>query len=64
MQEKREKVSTDITAIREKLEGISAQEYDLKMEFHKLNGELMSVTNEKMELEEYKRVDIRDESKE
>lgn len=64
MQEKREKVNTDITAIREKLEGISAQEYELKMELHKLNNQLMSMKNEKTELEEYKRVGIWGESNE
>ena len=52
MREKREKVNTDITAIREKLEGISAQEYELKMTFHSLSCQAS-------ELEEYKRVEGR-----
>ncbi|KAK8833572.1 hypothetical protein WA577_001506, partial [Blastocystis sp. JDR] len=59
MREKREKVNTDITAIREKLEGISAQEYELKMTFHSLSCQLSEMENEASELEEYKRVEGR-----
>ena len=56
MREKREKVNTDITAIREKLEGISAQEYELKMTLHSLSCQLNEMENEETELEEFKRV--------
>ena len=53
---KREKISLDISAIRERLEGVSEKEYKIKLELHKLSSQLSEMKDEEAELNEYKHV--------
>lgn len=53
---KREKISLDISAIRERLEGVSEKEYKIKLELHKLSSQLNEMKDEEAELNEYKHV--------
>ena len=53
---KREKISLDISTIRERLEGVSEKEYEIKLELHKLSSQLNEMKDEEAELSEYKHV--------